>query len=311
MSTSSLPERRRHEHVFGQDEPRAGERRTLIVIALTAAMMVVEIIAGAAFGSMALLADGLHMASHAAALSITAAAYVYARRHSRDERFCFGTGKVNALGGFASAVLLGAFAALMAFESVARLIHPVAIAFDQAILVAVAGLVVNAASALILDPPGGQNRHGHPHEHGHGHGHEEDHNLRAAYLHVLADALTSLLAIFALMLGKFAGLNRMDPIMGIAGAVLVAYWALGLLRGASSALLDRQAAATTRAAIQSSLESTAGTRVLDLHVWTIGPNVRAAIIAVVAAEPLTPDEYKALLPGGLGLAHVTVEVHRA
>ncbi|MBI4878341.1 MAG: CDF family Co(II)/Ni(II) efflux transporter DmeF [Planctomycetes bacterium] len=296
-------ERRRHEHIFGQDEPRAGERRTFVVIALTAAMMVVEIIAGAAFGSMALLADGLHMASHAAALAITAAAYVYARKRSRDERFSFGTGKVNALGGFASAVLLGAFAALMAFESIARLVHPVAIAFNQAILVAAAGLVVNAASALILDPPG---RRG-----GSGEAHGHDHNLRAAYLHVLADALTSLFAVAALLLGKFAGLDFMDPAMGIVGAALVAFWSLGLLRGTSSVLLDRQAETAARAAIALSIERLAGTRVVDLHVWTIGPNVRAAIITVVAAQPLAPDEYKRLLPGDLGLAHVSVEVHRA
>ncbi|MGH6913514.1 MAG: CDF family Co(II)/Ni(II) efflux transporter DmeF, partial [Geminicoccales bacterium] len=210
-----------HEHVFGQDQVRAGERRTLLVVLLTAAMMVVEIAAGLAFGSMALLADGLHMASHATALGISVFAYVYARRFAGHPRYSFGTGKINALAGFGSAVLLVIFAATMAWESVDRLISPIPIALNQALVVATAGLVVNGASALILAVPG---HHGHGH-----HGHRHDHNLRAAYLHVLADALTSLLAIGALLAARFVDAVWLDPAMGVVGAVLVTRWSLGLL----------------------------------------------------------------------------------
>ena len=204
-----------HDHSFGQDCIRPGEIKTLIVIAITATMMVVEVSAGLLYGSMALLADGLHMASHAAALSINAYAYIYARRHAHDTRFSFGTGKVNALGGFAGAVLLAVFVLIMAGESIHRLIQPVEIAFNQAILVSVLGLIVNGLSVLILND--------HPHQHGNNEDdrHHHDHNLRSAYLHVLADALTSLLAILALMAGKYLGWNVLDPLMGIVGAVLV------------------------------------------------------------------------------------------
>ncbi len=213
---------KRHQHTFGQDLKRPGEFRTLVVIAITASMMVVEIAAGLAFGSMALLADGLHMGSHAVALGISAFAYVYARRHAHNERYSFGTGKVNTLGGYTGAILLAVFASMMAFESVVRLFNPVEIAFNQAIFVAVLGLIVNGASVFILDV-------GHDHEHDHhGHDHHHDHNLKSAYLHVLADALTSLLAIFALLIGKYFGAVWMDPVMGIVGAILVARWSIGL-----------------------------------------------------------------------------------
>ncbi|MGB5607249.1 MAG: CDF family Co(II)/Ni(II) efflux transporter DmeF, partial [Gammaproteobacteria bacterium] len=231
-----------HDHIFGQDKVRPGERRTLWVILITATMMVIEITAGLVYGSMALLADGLHMASHTAALGITTIAYVYTRRCAADSRFCFGTGKVNAFAGYTSAVLLALFALLMAWESINRLFNPVEIAFNQAIVVAVLGLIVNGVSMIML----GGHHHGHDHEHQHAdphhHRHEHtDHNLRAAYLHVLADALTSLLAIFALLAGKFMGLNWMDPVMGIVGAILVARWSLGLIRDTSGILLDHQA----------------------------------------------------------------------
>jgi len=195
----------RHSHAFGQDQKRPGELRTLVVIAITTAMMVVEIAAGLAFGSMALLADGLHMGSHAVALSINAFAYIYARRKAHSERYSFGTGKVNTLGGYTGAILLAVFATLMAWESVMRLIEPVSIAFNQAIFVAVMGLIVNGASVFIL---GTDRNHEHDHQH-------HDHNLKSAYLHVLADALTSLLAIFALLIGKYVGAIWMDPLMGI------------------------------------------------------------------------------------------------
>ena len=294
----------RHDHAFGQDRTRVGERRTFIVIAVTAVTMVVEIVSGIAFGSMALLADGLHMASHALALGITAAAYVYARRHAHDERYSFGTGKVNALGGFVSALFLALFVLVMAAESVNRLFNPVDIAFNQAIAVAVLGLVVNAASLFILG--GHHDRGGHSHSHGHA-----DHNLRAAYLHVMADALTSVLAIVALLCAKYFGWNWMDPIMGIVGAVLVARWSWGLLRDTSHVLLDRRAPARIRYAIRAAIEDHDASRVADLHVWSIGPNIYVAVITVVADEPQEPDHYKAMLPDDLGVVHTTVEVFRS
>lgn len=291
-----------HGHSFGQDQVRPGERRTRIVIAITLIMAVVEIAAGIAFASMALLADGLHMTSHAVALSIAVIAYVYARRHAHDARFSFGTGKVNALGGFAGAVLLAGFAALMAVESVDRLLHPKAIAFEGAILVAVLGLVVNGVSALVLNDRGG---HGHVHDHGHGH----DLNLRAAYAHVLADALTSMLAIVALLAARYLGLGWMDPVMGVVGAVLVARWSVGLLRSTGAVLLDRQAPDDLRESIRRHIESDGTSRIADLHVWAIGPGLHAAEITVTAPEPLGPDVYKARIPPDLHVAHVTVEVH--
>jgi cation diffusion facilitator family transporter len=294
-----------HTHSFGQQHERPGERRTVVVIAITAAMMVVEIAAGAAFGSMALLADGLHMASHAAALGINAYAYVYARRHAHDPRYCFGSGKVNALGGFTGAVLLAVFAALMAWESSVRLISPTAIAFDQAIFVAVLGLIVNGASVFIL---GEWREHDH-HDHDHHHPHHHDHNLRSAYLHVLADALTSLLAIFALLSAKYLGLIWMDPLMGIVGAVLVSRWSFGLARTTSAVLLDRQGPDETRTRIKAGIESDGDSRIADLHCWSIGPNIYAAALSIVAHDPKPPDHYKRLIPANLGLVHTTVEVH--
>ena len=302
----------RHDHAFDQDKPRSGEKRTLIVIALTATMMVAEIGAGLYFGSMALLADGLHMGSHTAALGISAIAYVYVRRNARNPRWAFGTGKVNALAGFTSALILAIFAIVMAWESVDRLFNPVSIAFNGAILVAVLGLIVNAASMKILDI--GDHGHHHHHQDGHdGHGdpahHHNDHNLRAAYLHVLADALTSLLAIVALLAGKFLGYLWMDPVMGIVGAVLVARWSWGLLRSTSALLLDQQAPAEMREAVQQSLEEGSDDRVVDLHVWSIGPGIYAGIISLVTHEPMPPEHYKRLLPEDRGIVHATVEVH--
>ena len=312
-----------HGHSFGLDRPQPGERRTLIVALLTAVTMVVEIAAGLAFGSMALLADGLHMASHAAALGLTVLAYIYCRRRAGDPRFAFGTGKINSLGGYTSALLLVGFALYMAVESVSRLMAPVPIAFDGAISVAVLGLIVNGVSVFILDarresPAHGAQTHrhgpqGHGHDHGphhgHGHAHHHDHNLRGAYLHVLADALTSLLAIVALVAGKYLGAVWMDPLMGIVGACLVSRWAYGLLRDSGRTLLDRQAPAAVRDAVRESLERFQDTRVVDLHVWSIGPGLLAAEIAVVTHQPEEPSVYKELL-SHLGLAHVTTEVYR-
>lgn len=313
-----------HDHTFGHGCRRPGETRTLVVIAITAVMMVVEIAAGIAFGSMALLADGLHMASHALALGIAAFAYVYARRHASDPRFSFGTGKVNALAGFTSALLLLGFAVAMASESLQRLWSPVAIAFDQAILVAVLGLLVNGVSMFVLgghghapghagghDDEGDDERDGErddegdrPHHHHHG-----DHNLRAAYLHVLADALTSLLAIFALLAARYLGWQWMDPLMGIVGALLVARWSLTLIRQSGSVLLDFQGPHALREAIRAAIEALPGSRVTDLHLWVIGPNLYALELAICATEVRPAADYRACLPAIAGLAHVNIEVH--
>lgn len=314
MHTQSLASWR-HEHTFGNDSPRRAERRTLVVTALTVVTMVVEITAGLAFGSMALLADGLHMGSHAIALGISAFAYIYARRHAADPRFAFGTGKVNALGGFTGAVLLVVFALVMATESVSRFIEPVPIAFEWAIAVAVVGLLVNGVSVLILGGHGHGGSHHHHHEHGesgrhHHHPDRRDFSLRAAYLHVIADALTSLLAIFALLAGKYLGAVWLDPLMGVVGAVLVARWSWNLLVDTSGVLLDRQAPSDVVDAVRGSIESHADDRVADLHLWSIGPGQYAAALSVVTDVPREPEHYRTLLPADIGIVHATIEVHK-
>jgi cation diffusion facilitator family transporter len=311
-----------HDHTFGQDARKAGEKRTLWVIALTAIMMVVEIAAGILYGSMALLADGLHMASHTAALGISFFAYIYARRNARNPKFSFGTGKVNALGGFTGALLLALFALGMVWESCERLISPVAIAYNQAILVAIVGLLVNGASVFILGGgDGAGDGHGHSHAHTHSHSHSHSHssgddaagqgdqNLRSAYLHVMADALTSILAIFALLAAKYHGLQWMDPAMGIVGAFLVARWSVGLIRTTSHILLDHQVGDRRLAAVKEAIEKQDDTYVTDLHVWSIGPDIYAAEIMIVAGEPLPPHQYKDLVPEHTGIVHVICEVH--
>jgi cation diffusion facilitator family transporter len=297
-----------HDHTFGQDRKRPGEVRTLIVVVLTAVTMAVEIAAGIAYGSMALLADGLHMASHAVALGISMFAYVYARRHARDERFSFGTGKVNSLGGFSGAILLALFALVMAWESVERLIAPVSIQFDQAIVVAVLGLIVNGVSVFILSHKGEVGHH--DQEHGRSHGHKHDLNLRAAYLHVLADALTSLLAIGALLAGKYFGLFWLDPVMGIVGAILVARWSVGLLVTTARVLLDHQGPLELRDEIREALEKEGQTSVADLHLWLIGPGIYSLAVTIVAADPKPADHYRRLLLREHGLLHATIEVVR-
>ncbi len=327
MTNSDLISRHTHDHVFGQDRPREGERRTAIVVIVTAVMMVVEIIAGVAYGSMALLADGLHMASHAVALGMAVAAYVLARRLAADSRFGFGTGKINALAGFASAVLLAGFALLMAIQSVQRLVVPVEIQFDYAIAVAVVGLAVNGACALVLghdhahqdeelDVVGAKAAQGsHHHEHrddSHDRsGHHHDHNLRAAYFHVLADALTSLLAIFALLAGKLVGAAWLDPTMGIVGALLVARWSWGLMRQTGAVLLDHQAPQDVLDSVREAVERDGADRVVDLHVWSIGPGIRAAQIALLSDNPREPADYKRCLPASARIVHVALEVNSA
>ncbi|MCS6842719.1 MAG: CDF family Co(II)/Ni(II) efflux transporter DmeF [Caldilineales bacterium] len=289
--------------IFTPSRFRSGELRVMVVVAMTALTMVAEIAAGLLFGSIALLADGLHMASHTVALAINLYAYVYARRHAGNREFSFGTGKVNALGGFTGAVLLAVFALMMAWESIERLVSPVAIAFNQAIPVAVFGLVINGLSAFILNE-----RHDHEHRHEHGHEHHHDHNLRAAYLHVLADALTSLLAIAALLAGKYLGLVWLDPFIGLLGAALVSRWSLGLLRVTASVLLDKQEPHQLHQ-VRSLLEKETGATVTDLHVWEIGPQQHSVVVSIETATPQAPTYYKHLLCARKEFVHVIVEVN--
>lgn len=303
-----------HTHRF-TNENHQGERRTRIVIGLTLTMMLLEIGAGLAFGSMALLADGWHMATHVAALSITAVAYWYARRHADNPRYSFGTGKVGELGGFASAVALAVVALVMALESAQRFFTAVTIRFPEAIGVAVIGLVVNLASAVLLHDSQ-HHRHDHHDHHAHhhydhdhtGHAHDHDHNLRAAYLHVLADALTSVLAIGALIAGMVLGWVWLDAVMGIVGALVISRWSWGLLRDTGAILLDSAVDGATVQQIRALVEADADNRVADLHVWRVGPHHLAAIIVVVTHYPQSPAHYKALLDRVPELEHVSVEV---
>jgi cation diffusion facilitator family transporter len=329
----SALQRWQHGHDFLPDRS-AAERSTGWVMLLTGVTMIVEIVAGFLSGSMALLADGWHMGTHVAAFGITIYAYRYARLHRNDPRFTFGTGKVTELGGFASALALAFVALLMLIESGQRLFEPRAIAFDEALAVAVLGLAVNVVSALILARQGGHGHahaaahdsphdhdhahdhdHDHDHDHAHAHGHGEDHNLRAAYLHVIADALTSVLAIVALLAGKLAGWTWLDPVMGIVGALLILRWAQGLARATAAVLLDGVARNEVRERLRSAIErhpdaARRGDSVADLHVWAVGPNRLAATVSVVADDPDTPVAYRRRLAGIAALAHIVVEVNR-
>lgn len=300
----------KHPHKFHRDTGRA-ERNTRRVIILTAAMMILEIAAGTIYGSMALLADGWHMATHAAALGMAAFAYVYARRHANNPRYSFGTGKVTALGGFGSAAGLAVVALMVAIESIQRLFSPVSIYFNQAILVAAIGLAVNGVSALVLQDGG----HDHPHE-GHGHAHEEhgphhhDQNLRAAYFHVLADATTSVCAIFALLCGKVLNWVWMDPAMGILGSLIITRWSWVLIRDTGRTLLDSTANEKMVEEIRRIIEADSDNRIADLHVWQVGPGHLACIVSLVTHNPRFPDYYKRLLSGFHDLSHITIEVNR-
>jgi cation diffusion facilitator family transporter len=301
-----------HLHVFGQDVRRRGETAVHWVIAITFVMMAIEVAAGLAFSSMALLADGIHMASHAAALAIAAAAYALARRLAGDARFTFGSGKFNALGGFAGGLLLAVFAIAIAAESVQRLAVPLPIAFDQAIAVAILGLIVNAGCAMLL----GRQR-GHTHDHPHppaaaaatASHHHADLNLRSAYLHVVADALTSVLAIAALLAGKYLDAVWVDPVVGVLGALLVGRWCWDLLSRTAAVLLDRQEDDAVGQAVIAAIEADGDARVADMHIWSIGPDIRAAALSVIAHAPKTPDAYRAALPPSAGIVHATIEVH--
>ena len=291
MHTHTL-DKWQHSHDFSLIHDQ-GERKTTQVLVLTTITMVVEIVAGLAFGSMALLADGWHMGTHSAAFGITLFTYRYARIHERDSRFSFGTGKVSILGGFASAIALAVVALVMVLESIQRMIIPHAILFNQAITVAVLGLAVNIISVLLL-----QGRH-----------HHHDHNLKAAYLHVMADALTSLLAIVALTAGKAFGWVWMDPVMGVVGAAVIMKWSYGLLKETGAILLDGSIDEKTREEIRSAIESDADNRIADLHVWKVGPTHIAAVISLVTDDPKPPGYYKNLLKGMKVLSHVSVEVN--
>ncbi|UXN02483.1 CDF family Co(II)/Ni(II) efflux transporter DmeF [Bartonella sp. HY406] len=316
-----------HDHIFlGRDHNR-NETKVWLVIALTASMMVVEIIAGTIFGSMALVADGWHMSTHAGAMLVTALSYYYARRFVKDRRFTFGTGKFGDLAGFASAIILALVAVIICFESLLRLFNPIEISFGQAILVAVVGLIVNLVSAYLLKDDhhhhlGHSHQHSHAHEHDHGHSHDhvhnddyhqsknaKDNNLRAAYLHVLADALTSVLAIIALIFGWIYGWLWADPLMGVVGAIVIGRWSWGLIRDTGGVLVDadpENSQLTTE--IITALKNENAT-ITDLHIWQLGPGHHGAIIALNSEVPQTPDYYKGRLHGIHELSHITIEVN--
>ena len=293
-----------HSHVFNEGNPLA-ERNTLLAVILTAAMMVVEIIGGWVYNSMALLADGWHMSSHALALGLSVAAYAAARRLASDGRFAFGTWKIEVLGGYSSSILLLLVAALMLYQSVERLIVPTAIHYDQAIAIGVVGLMVNLACAWLL-----RGGHDHGHEHSYGHGHE-DLNLRAAYMHVIADAATSVLAIVALVGGKLWGASWLDPLLGIVGAGLVAVWAYGLLRDSGRVLLDAEMTAPVVKEIREVIaDSPVKASICDLHVWRVGKGKYACIVSLATEDVVQPDYFKSRLRIHEELVHITVELNR-
>jgi cation diffusion facilitator family transporter len=309
MSTAS------HSHVFLGEGHDKNERRTWAVIALCAVMMVAEIVGGLLFGSIALVADGLHMSTHASALLLAALAYRYARRHAEDPRFSFGTGKLGDLAGFSSAIVLLMIACLIGYEAVSRLIAPVPISFNEAIPIAILGLIVNIVSALLLSGGGGHD-HGHSHDHAHDHADahvygtaHRDNNMRAAIIHVLADAVVSVLVIVGLLLGRTFGWLFMDPLAGLVGAAVIASWSYGLIRDTGAILLDmnpdRGMADRVRAAIERD-----GDLLEDLHLWRLGPGHLGAILSVVTTKPRDAGHYRRLLHHFRNLSHVTVEVQQ-
>lgn len=292
----------KHGHNFFEHREQ-NEKNTQKVMGLTAVTMVVEIVAGITFGSMALLADGWHMGTHVAAFLITLFAYRYSRKNADNPDFSFGPGKINVLGAFASAVALAVVALMMAVESIGRFSSPVEIHYGQSMLVAGVGLVVNVACAFLL-----HGSHGHDHHHGHGDHHYEDHNLKAAYFHVLADALTSVLAIIALLFGSLFGWWALDPVMGIVGALVITRWAWGLLKESSAILLDAGVESELRERIKATVEADADNRVTDLHVWKVGPHHLSAIVTLVTHYPRPVEEYRKLLAGFEQIKHLTIEV---
>ncbi|MBK3467657.1 CDF family Co(II)/Ni(II) efflux transporter DmeF [Pseudomonas sp. MF6776] len=311
MNLTPQIDRHSHDHQFLGASHDENARRTLWVVALTFVMMIGEIAAGYITGSMALLADGFHMATHAGALGIAAAAYGFARRNANNRRYSFGTGKVGDLAGFASAMVLGLVSLGIAGESILRLFQPTTVAFGEATVIAVVGLAVNLVSAFVL-----MGHHGHDHDHHHDHAHEHgghhhhDNNLRSAYVHVLADALTSVLAIAALLAGRYLGWVWLDPAMGIVGAIVIAKWAFNLMRDSSAVLLDATDEPVA-AEIRELLETSGDVRISDLHVWQVGPQARAAIVSVVASAGVTAEAVRARLAPVHELSHLTIELHSA
>jgi len=313
-----------HHHSFlGKDHDRA-ERRTWVVIVLCTVMMIAEIAGGALFGSLALMADGLHMSTHAGALLLAALAYTYARKYADDSRFSFGTGKFGDLAGYSSAIVLAMIALLIGYEAISRLLNPVAISFNEAIPIAVLGLVVNVASAWLL---AGGHHHGHDHDHDHGaqhqhengaehdhgsaHGaHHRDNNMRAAIVHVMADAAVSVLVIVGLLLARGFGWLWMDPLAGLIGALVIANWSVGLLRDTGSILLDRTPDPHLAGRLRKLIESE-GDRVTDLHLWRLGPGHLGAIVCVATSGPHQAAHYRQRLAGFADLSHLTVEVQYA
>ncbi|MEZ8166940.1 CDF family Co(II)/Ni(II) efflux transporter DmeF [Vibrio tasmaniensis 1F-187] len=293
----------RHQHNFSSHNQQ-GEKRTFYVLLLTIITMVVEIVAGTIYGSMALLADGWHMGTHAAAFGITLFAYRYAKKHAESERFSFGTGKVSVLGGYTSAIALGIVALLMLVESVHRLFNPQAIQFNEAIIVACIGLTVNVVSMFLL----GDHHHDHDSDHNHMHGeHHHDHNLRAAYMHVLADTLTSLLAIVALLFGKFYGWNWLDAAMGMVGAFVIAKWTMNLMKQTSPILLDENIHQDYRDSVTETLTPYAS--VTDFHMWKVSGHHYSAAITLESNSDKTVSEYKQMLSKFDKINHLTLEVH--
>jgi cation diffusion facilitator family transporter len=286
-----------HSHIFDQCS-KANERKTLAVIILTFVTMGVEISTGILTGSMALLADGWHMGTHAFALGITWFAYVMARRYGKSATFSFGTGKFGILAGYTSALFLGATAIYMLVESTRRFLNPVDIGFNEAIIVAVIGLLVNVLSVWMLH--GGEEHH---------HDHHHDHNLKAAYLHVLADALTSVLAIIALLAGKYFGLAFLDPVMGLVGGVLIGSWAWGLLKSSGLILLDGNQNDKTKQAIIKAIECDLDTKVVDLHLWKLSSNSLGVLLTLVASSTRSAEEYRSRLDQVHHLDHITIETH--
>jgi cation diffusion facilitator family transporter len=306
MTLDSATQSRRHDHVFDEGNPLA-ERSTLNATLLTAVMMVAEVVGGYVFNSMALLADGWHMVSHALALGMSVMAYILARRHARDSRFVFGTWKIEILGAYTSAIFLVLIAGLMLFQSVSRIIAPSPIMYDDAIVVTLVGLLVNFICAWMLR---GGSEHGHDHGEG-AHDHHHDMNLRSAYLHVVADAATSVLAVVALVAGKYYGVKWMDPVMGVLGAILVLAWAYGLLRDTGRVLLNAEENASLAKEIREAIDASPNKAVItDMHLWRVGKDKYSCILCVATHTNATPDHYRGLLQIHEELAHIIVEVNR-
>jgi cation diffusion facilitator family transporter len=331
MASSASHELSAHAHHEEEDQfNKSGERRTLLVVGLAFVMMVGEVVVGRISDSLALEADGWHMGTHVGALGLTLVAYWYARTRASHDAFSFGTGKVYALAGFTSGIVLALVSLWMMYEGIERLASPEDVNYSEALPIALLGLIVNGASALILGRGhlyghghhghghahghGGHDHDGHGHGHGHGHGKPEagtlDFNMRAAYIHILADALTSLLAILALTLGKYAGAWFLDPLMGVIGGLVIVWWAISLCRQASRQLLDVVSSPSHEQRVRQELERIDDVRVADLHVWELGPGRRSCIVSLVTASPRDVAFYRQRVLDALPVAHLTIEIHR-